>query len=156
MESFLLPCGRALSVLVRSLTRLSHHGCPFLRRTGFLSATARVHGRYDDIVLELHQEQGHERQDGKEQKAQSRKELVGRGTALRVFVEGGVQNNVLVGQDHEDTQKESDRKGCGKSFEDKGPKDSECQVYQSRPNGGNGERNGAIFGLLQAHHLKDG
>ncbi len=125
----------------------------FLRRTWFLT-DATIHRSYDDIVLELHQKQRHERQNGKEHESQRRKDLVRRGASLLVLVKRGIQDNVLVGQDHEDTQEESNRKGSRESFEDKCTKHAERQVYQSSPDRRNEESNGCVFGLLQANHYK--
>ncbi len=118
-------------------------------------AASSVHGRYNHIVFELHEEQRHECQDRKQKESQRCKDLVGLPAALCVFVKGGIQNNILVGQDHKDTEEESNREGCRESFEDKGTEDTESQVYQSRPNSGNRKRDGSISGLLQAHHCKN-
>ena len=126
----------------------------WLRRAWIFPNATTIHGSYDDIILELHQKQRHERQNGKEHESQRRKDLVRRGASLLVLVKRGIQDNVLVGQDHEDTQKESNRKGSRKSLEDKGTKDTKPQVYQSSPYSSNDESDGWIFGLLQAHHCK--
>lgn len=104
----------------------------------------------------MHQKQGHKCQDRKEEESQSGEHLVGLGVALRVFVEGGVHNDVLIREDDQYSQKESNRKGSRKSFEDKRTEDAQGQVYESRPNSGNGECDGTVSGSLQANHLKDG
>ena len=111
-----------------------------------------VQRRYHDIVFKMNQEQCHERQDSEEEESKRCEDLIGLGVALRVFVEGGVQNDVLIRENHQNSQKESNRKGRRESFEDKGTEDAQGQVYHSRPDSGNGECDGPISGSLQADH----
>ena len=82
----------------------------------------------------MKQEQTKETQNQKERTTHIGKGRIGNGVTKGIGSKGSKQYQILIGQDHQYAQKETNRKGCGEAFEYKGSEYAECQMDNARPN----------------------
>lgn len=113
-----------------------------------------IHGSNNDILFEVEKKEGHKWQDGKEGKAQTGKDMVGSRRALRIDRKGTKHNQVLVGQNDQETQQKSNWETGWESFQNKGSQDTQSQVHQSRPDGSNEQCHRSVI-LLKIYHCSN-
>lgn len=85
------------------------------------------------MLFELKQEASKQSQHKKENKGKTPVRLVRRGNSVSIAVKGSAENQILVGQDQDESEQKANGKRGGEALQNECAKDGKCQVHHARP-----------------------